>query len=82
MNQIGKDVPTFADAAVVTDLIVKSGVKYDSVIIVYNKYVSAVAFEAGTIEVLNEKGLREARAYTFNCVSRTPYQDAVLFSWF
>lgn len=70
MNQIGKDVPTFADAAVVTDLIVKSGVKYDSVLIVYNKYVSAVAFEASTIEVLNEKGLREARAYIFNCVSR------------
>lgn len=61
MNQIGKDIPTFADAATVVDLIVKSGVKYDSVVIVYNKYVSAVAFEATTMEILNEKSLREAR---------------------
>lgn len=61
MNQIGKDIPTFADAAAVADLVVKSGIKYDSVVIVYNKYVSAIAFEAGTMEVLNEKGLRESR---------------------
>jgi F-type H+-transporting ATPase subunit gamma len=31
INQIGKDVPTFADAAGVADLILEAGVKYDSV---------------------------------------------------
>jgi len=31
VNQIGKDVPTFADAAGVVDLIAQSGVQYDSV---------------------------------------------------
>jgi len=31
INQIGKDVPTFADAAGVADLILESGVKYDTV---------------------------------------------------
>ena len=31
VNQIGKDVPTFADAAGVVDLITQSGVQYDSV---------------------------------------------------
>ena len=31
VNQVGKDVPTFADAAGVTDLIAQSGVQYDSV---------------------------------------------------
>ena len=30
-NGIGKDVPTFADACAVTDLILSSGVKFDSV---------------------------------------------------
>ena len=40
MNQIRKDTPTFADACAVTDLIVKSGVKYSSVVIVYSKYIS------------------------------------------
>lgn len=61
MNQIGKDIPTFADACAVADLITKTGVEYDSVSIVYNKYLSAVAFEAATMEVLSEKGLSEAR---------------------
>jgi F-type H+-transporting ATPase subunit gamma len=61
MNQIGKDIPTFADACAVADLITTSGATYDSVTIVYNKYISAVAFEAATMEVLNEKGLSEAR---------------------
>ncbi|KAF8576270.1 ATP synthase F1 gamma [Ramaria rubella] len=63
MNQIGKDIPTFADACAVTDLIVKSGAEYDSVVIVYNKYISAVAFEAATMEILNEKGLKEAPGF-------------------
>lgn len=61
MNQIGKDIPTFADACAVADLITTSSAQYDSVSIVYNKYLSAVAFEAATMEVLNEKGLIEAR---------------------
>ncbi|KAF8510194.1 ATP synthase F1 gamma [Hysterangium stoloniferum] len=63
MNQIGKDIPTFADAASVADLIKQSGVEYDSVVIVYNRYLSAVAFEAAAVEVLNEKGLREAPGF-------------------
>lgn len=60
-NQIGRDIPTFADAAAVADLIFKSGAKYDSIVIVYNKFVSALSFEAATIEVQTEASLREAR---------------------
>ena len=59
-NQIGRDIPTFADAAAVADLIVKSGVKYDSIVIVYNKFISALSFEANSIEVQTENSLREA----------------------
>ena len=59
-NQIGKDVPTFSDAAGVADLITKSGVEYDSVTIVYNKFMSALSYEAGIMEVPNEKGLKES----------------------
>ncbi|KAG1822347.1 ATP synthase F1 gamma [Suillus variegatus] len=44
-NQIGRDIPTFADAAGVADLIVKSDVKYDGISIVYNKFVSANALK-------------------------------------
>jgi F-type H+-transporting ATPase subunit gamma len=60
-NQIGRDIPTFADAAGVADLVVKSGVKWDQVVIVYNKFVSAISYEAATMVVLNEEALKESR---------------------
>ena len=60
-NQIGRDIPTFADAAAVADMIFKSDAKYDSIVIVYNKFVSAISFEAASIEVQTEPSLREAR---------------------
>lgn len=60
-NQIGRDIPTFADAAGVADLIVKSGVEYDSIAIVYNKFISAISYEAAVVEVANEKVLKESR---------------------
>ncbi|THH05946.1 hypothetical protein EW145_g4434 [Phellinidium pouzarii] len=62
-NQIGRDIPTFADAAAVADLITKSGVKYDVVNIVYNKFVSAISYEPATYRVLNEEGLKEAPGF-------------------
>jgi len=51
VNQIGKDVPTFTDAAGVVDLVAQSGVQYDSAVILYNKYVSAIAYESVMKEV-------------------------------
>lgn len=62
-NQIGRDIPTFADAAGVADLIIKSGVEYDSVAIVYNKFVSAISYEPAIMEVLNEEQLKESRTF-------------------
>jgi F-type H+-transporting ATPase subunit gamma len=60
-NQIGRDIPTFADAAGVADLIFKSGVKYDSVDIIYNKFLSAISYEAAVFHVLTEETLKETR---------------------
>jgi len=62
-NQIGRDVPTFADAAGVADLISKSGVQYDSVVLVYNKFVSAISYEAAVMEVKGEEGLKESNGF-------------------
>ena len=60
-NQVGCDIHTFTDAAALTNLIIKSGVKYDSIVIVYNKLVSAFSFKAANIEVQTETLLREVR---------------------
>ena len=60
-NQIGRDIPTFADAAGVADLILTSDVKYDKIAIVYNKFVSAISYEAAVVEIDPENLLKESR---------------------
>jgi len=62
-NQIGRDIPTFADAAGVADLIVKSDVKYDSIAIVYNKFVSSISYEPATVEVQTEDSLKASPGF-------------------
>jgi len=62
-NQIGRDIPTFADAAGVADLITQSGVKYDSVVIVYNKFLNNISYEAAAVEVKGEEGLKESNSF-------------------
>ncbi|KAG8897692.1 atp3 gamma subunit of the F1 sector of mitochondrial F1F0 ATP synthase, partial [Tulasnella sp. 403] len=59
-NGIGKDVPTFGDASAVADLILSSGVKFDSVHLVYNKVVSALAFESAIMQVFGEQALKDS----------------------
>lgn len=68
-NQIGRDIPTFADAAGVADLIVKSGAEYDAIAIVYNRFVSAISYEPGIVEVANENTFKESRtSFVISCV--------------
>ncbi|KAF8961841.1 ATP synthase F1 gamma [Flammula alnicola] len=62
-NQIGRDIPTFADAASVADLIIQSGIKYDSVVLVYNKFVSALSYEPAAMEIKGEEALKESNAF-------------------
>ena len=59
-NQIGCDIPTFADAARVADLIVQSSIEYNSISIVYHKFLSAISYEPAIVEVADEKILKES----------------------
>jgi len=63
-NQIGKDVPTFADAAAIADKIAQAGIEFDEVNIVYNAFLSVIAYEARTVKVLNEQTLKDAPGFT------------------
>lgn len=67
-NQIGRDIPTFADAAGVADLLMTSGVEWERVIIIYNKFVSAISYEAGELEVLGEQILKESRKLQYRFI--------------
>lgn len=62
-NQIGKAVPTFADACAIADQIESSKVEYDSVKIVYNKFVSSIAYEASIMEVHNAAALKASPGF-------------------
>ncbi|KAF5310353.1 hypothetical protein D9611_012028 [Ephemerocybe angulata] len=62
-NQIGRDIPTFADAAAVADLIIRSGVKYDSVVLIYNKFVSAISYAPAAVQVKGEEALKASDAF-------------------
>ncbi|KAJ3566977.1 hypothetical protein NP233_g6660 [Leucocoprinus birnbaumii] len=79
-NQIGRDIPTFADAAGVADLIIKSGVKFDSVVLIYNKFVSQLSYEAAVMEVKGEDALKESSAFNAYENEDDATKDLVEFS--
>ena len=60
-NQIGCDTPTFADATKAADLIMQSSVEYDSISIVYNKFLMAISYKPAIAKVSNEKIPKESR---------------------
>ena len=62
-NQIGHDIPTFVDAAAMADSIMQSGVKYVLVVIVYNKFLNTIYYEAAMGEVKGADALKESSAY-------------------
>jgi len=53
-NQIGKEVPTFAEAQAVADQIFAADVQFDRIEIIYNRFVSMLSYEASTVTVYSE----------------------------
>lgn len=45
ISQIGKESPTFGEAAVIADQITKLGTEYESIELLYNKFLSGISFE-------------------------------------
>ncbi len=79
-NQVGKDVPTFAEAAAIADLIVQSGIEFDKVTIVYNKYVSAISFASDLTTVFSESALRNAPGFNVYEQEEDTTRDLAEFS--
>lgn len=48
---VGKEAPTFTEAAAIADKIISLGTEYDSIEIAYNKFVTGVSFEPASIPV-------------------------------
>ncbi|KAI9242298.1 MAG: ATP synthase subunit gamma [Podila humilis] len=62
-NQIGKAVPTFAEASAATDTILNSGVKFSTATIVYNKFQSAIAYEATPVRNYSSDALKASEGF-------------------
>ncbi|KAF9287287.1 atp3 gamma subunit of the F1 sector of mitochondrial F1F0 ATP synthase [Mortierella alpina] len=62
-NQIGKAIPTFAEASAAADTILRSGVKFDTATIVYNKFHSAIAYEAMPIRNYSLDALKSSEGF-------------------
>jgi F-type H+-transporting ATPase subunit gamma len=62
-NQIGKAIPTFAEACAAADTIKTSGIKFDTATIIYNEFTSAIAYEATPINVYSPEALKATGAF-------------------
>ena len=49
ISGIGKEAPTFTEAASIADEIISLGREYDSIEVFYNKFTSGVSFEPSTL---------------------------------
>lgn len=63
-NQIGKDVPTFAEASSIVNVIKSEGVEFDAVKIIYNQFKSVIAYEADILPAYSESVLKASRKYS------------------
>ncbi|KAI9828692.1 MAG: atp3 gamma subunit of the F1 sector of mitochondrial F1F0 ATP synthase [Thelocarpon impressellum] len=54
---IGKDVPSFADAQAVADQITLLPTEYASIQIIYNKFINATSYEPTPIEAFSEEAI-------------------------
>ncbi len=62
-NQIGRSVPTFNDALAIADKIESEGYEYDKLKVVYNSFVSVIAYESRALEIYSTKALNASPAF-------------------
>lgn len=60
-SNIGKDVPTFADAQAIADQILQLPTKYSNIQIVYNRFINATSYEPKAIQAFSEEAIANSR---------------------
>ena len=61
---IGKAIPTFADAQAIADQIVMLPTEYDSIQVMYNKFINAQSYEPVIVEAYSEEAIKASRKLT------------------
>ena len=60
ISGIGKEAPTFTEAASIADEIIALGTQYDSVEVYYNKFLSGVSFEPSSFPVFTTAAIENS----------------------
>ncbi|KXN74576.1 ATP synthase F1 gamma [Conidiobolus coronatus NRRL 28638] len=63
-NQIGKSVPTWAESADIAETILSSETKFDQYDIVYNKFVSVIAYEASKVKAYSLDAIKASAGFS------------------
>lgn len=59
-SNVGKTIPTFAEAQGIADQISQLDTKYDNVEVIYNSFKSAISYEPGTINAFSEEAIKNS----------------------
>lgn len=62
-SAVGKDVPTFTEAAAIADEIMKVDSNFDEIKIISNRYLSAISYEAGITNIVSADALRQSEGF-------------------
>ncbi|KAK9473760.1 ATPase, F1 complex, gamma subunit domain-containing protein [Dipodascopsis tothii] len=79
-NQIGKEVPTFAEAQSIADEILTLGTAYESIEIVYNFFKSGISFEPVSVPAYTEEALKAAPNFSAYEIEEDVLRDLAEFS--
>ncbi|KAK9386240.1 ATPase, F1 complex, gamma subunit domain-containing protein [Lipomyces mesembrius] len=79
-NQVGKEIPTFAEAQTIADQIFKLGKKYDSIEIVYNKFKSGISFEPTSVPAFTEESLKSSPNFSAYDIEEDLAEDLTEFA--
>lgn len=60
ISQIGKETPTFTEAALIADQIISLGKNYTSIEILFNKVISSISFEPTSQPVFTKTAIEES----------------------
>ncbi|RKO88244.1 ATPase, F1 complex, gamma subunit domain-containing protein [Blyttiomyces helicus] len=54
-DQVAKNVPTWNEASLIASSILESGIKFDGIHIIYNKFKSVIQFDTSTLDLPTEE---------------------------
>lgn len=57
-GNIGKDIPSFAEAQAVADEIMKLGTQYDDIKVIFNQFKSAISYEPSLVPAYSEDAIK------------------------